>query len=688
MKTIDTAAARARSIVRFVTGARVRRAMVSVIAAGTALVLGAGTAIALPPKPLNCVAQADELRNALEIADVCGIDVQVEGKTTPWSTTTAKDDGTVVVETSTRAQRAPASAVAGGLAGDWTSLNTTITQGVPDDGRVEVAAGVYHMSFSDGSDQSQPLARVLMKGRYELVYDAPFDLPAPTLDGDRLTYPDVAGKGVDLAITVTEDGTGFTPTLRIADAKAAKRAAKQLNLAALKFAVTTSPGVTVLAAGDGGFVVSDPFGQRLLSLAAPAAWDTSAADLINGSADAGASRAQAGGAPGGELSGLARPDTMTADEWEQVTGGDARTLDDPDAHLGGPMLGDRTRALTAALTPDAATAGDAQDDRSGQGFGAADTSSSSGSLTVGGTQVSPGGFGATEGPTSSTLVVDADTEDMGEVVYPLMITPGSPTAATERISVRAGESIDPTLGTVAGYLFENPAPVGYCDAAVNTACGDVSGASRLAWQFTGLDEVGLTDEDQVSAASFTVTGTDSFSCTPTALEAWRIGQFGPTSTFEDLDERWTGDTDPGERITTTSVAHKTGCSTALPRAISLNVLAAAKYLASTDSGVLSLGLKATDETSMAAGWKTYGPDATLTIQYVPAGEAAQGEGADLKARQDNRAAATDDVEVVPSPEPVDPVSPTPSPEPTLEPEPTPQAVAPDARSGTRSSDSG
>lgn len=662
---------------RLVTGARVRRVAVSIVAAGTAVVLGTGTAIAAPPRSLNCEFQAEELSDALEIAQECDIDVRVVGKTTPWSTTVAHDDGSVVVETSTRAQRAPASAVTGGLSGDWTSLNTKVVDGAPDDGRVEVAAGVYHMSFSDGSTPAQPLARVLMKGRYELVYDAPFDLPVPSIDGDRLTYADVAGKGVDLVVTITEDGTGFVPTLRIADAAAAQRAARELDLDALRFDVTTSPGLTVLAAGDGGFVVSDPFGQRLLSLAAPAAWDTSAADVV-GAPDSTA------GAPGGELSGLARPDVMTVGEWEQVTGVDASALDDPEERLDGPLLGDQRERLAATLSPvvDPATTTDGQSDSSAGGFGTTEAAGSAGALTVGGTAVTSTGFGAAEGPTSSALVVDADTSEMDAVAYPLMITPGTPTAAVERIAVRAGEPIDPELATVAGYMFESPAPVGYCDSATNTACGETSGASRLAWQFTGLDEVGLTDADQVSAASLKVTGVDSASCTPTGLEAWRIGQFGPTSTFEDLDERWTGDTDPGERITTTTVAHKDGCTSALPRTISLNVLTAAKYLASTDAGVLTLGLKATDEVSMAAGWKTYGPDATLTVQYVPAGETATGEGADLKARQDNRADATDDVEVVPSPEPVDPVSPTPSPEPSVEPDPTPQAAAPDAAATT------
>lgn len=662
---------------RLVTGARVRRAAASVIAAGTVLVLGMGTAIAVPPKSLHCEVQTAELREALAIADECGIDVRVVGKTTPWSTTVAKEDGSVVVETSTRAQRAPASAVAGGSAADWAPLNTKVVDGTPDDGRLEVAAGVYHISFSDGSDASQPLARVQMKGRYDLVYGAPFDLPAPTIDGDRLTYPGVAGEGVDLVVTVTEDGTGFVPTLRITDAKAAKRAAEDLDLGALRFDVTTSPGLTVLAAGDGGFVVSDPFGQRLLSLAAPAAWDNAAANIVD-SADS------AAGAPGGELSGLARPEVMTADEWEQITGVDASALGDPEERLDGPLLGDQQERLSATLTPvvDPATAASGPDDSPAGGFGVAEPSGSTGSLTVGGTQVTSNGFGASEGPTISTLVVDADTTALGEVAYPLMITPGAPTAAVERIAVRAGEPIDPELATVAGYMFENPAPVGYCDSATNTACGEASGASRLAWQFTGLDEVGLTDSSQVSAASLTVSGVASASCTPTGLEAWRIGQFGPTSTFEDLDERWTGDTDPGELVATTTVAHKDGCSAALPRTISLNVLTAAKYLASTDSGVLTLGLKATDEVSMAAGWKTYGPDATLTVQYIPAGESTTGEGADLKARQDNRTDATDDVEAVPSPEPVDPVSPTPSPEPSLEPEPTPQAAAPDAAATT------
>ncbi|MEK8225031.1 hypothetical protein NKG05_01010 [Oerskovia sp. M15] len=47
----------------------------------------------------------------------------------------------------------------------------------------------------------------------------------------------------------------------------------------------------------------------------------------------------------------------------------------------------------------------------------------------------------------------------------------------------------------------------------------------------------------------------------------------------------------------------------------MDATAGARAIADNGSSVLTLGIKAADEGTMAGGWKQYGNDATLSIVY-------------------------------------------------------------------------
>lgn len=233
-----------------------------------ALALVATTASAAPPTPpeaatapppVDCTAVAQTDQQAAEIARACDKDVEVVGERTSWQTLYAQADGNMRLETSTAAVRTQ-------LDGEWVAVDNDVVAGA--DG-LTVAAAVTPMTFSDGSEGA-PLATIERDG-HTLTFDVPFDLPAPTVDGDQVVYADVL-PDVDLVVTVSPDATGFSEVLRIANPKAA--AHPQLD--ELRFPVTTSTGLDVVAHG-GGFEARDRKGESVFLSPTPTMWDSTVA---------------------------------------------------------------------------------------------------------------------------------------------------------------------------------------------------------------------------------------------------------------------------------------------------------------------------------------------------------------------------------------------------------------------------
>ncbi|MBO9556686.1 hypothetical protein, partial [Cellulomonas sp.] len=239
--------------------------------------------------------------------------VEVVAERTAWSSTFALPDGSVRLDSSMAAVRTDVS-------GRWEPVDPAL---VVTDGGVQVVSPVVPMVFSDGSD-GMPLVRVERDG-HEVVYDAPFVLTEPVVEGARVTYPAVL-PGVDLVVSVNGDATGFSQVLRVESAQAAANPA----LAELTFDVVTSEGVELRAEPSGGFAVTDGDGQVVLTSPVPAMWDSSTPGDGRAGRGASASTGAVGGAIGDPT--VAPAPGVEAVAMDAEIGDDAVTIT-PDADL-------------------------------------------------------------------------------------------------------------------------------------------------------------------------------------------------------------------------------------------------------------------------------------------------------------------------------------------------------------------
>ncbi|MFD7025285.1 RHS repeat-associated core domain-containing protein [Promicromonospora sukumoe] len=651
------------------TGAR--RAGLVTVASGLALALVAEPALAVGPHVgIDCQISAADQDTALELADACGLDVEITSARSPWSTFTATEDGQVSQEVTATATRTAVS-------GTWGPVSNRVVDADPTDGVLSVAAPVYPITLSDGT-KGVPLATITKDG-HTLTYDSPFDLTEPVVEGDSVTYPAVAGKGADLVVTINQDGTGISTALRLADRVAARRADERLGLSELTFPVTTSAGLTVTQNAAGGFDVVDAFGQDVFRAPEPKMWDSSAS---------GAPDESAAGA-GLFSSGATQRDATTATgpkpapRWEQLSDQDA---DDPAARATAPLHGDEQVSMPVDLVPAKArhtTGAPTGAPSADAGTNALSGASApgvdlSGGLSVGGDPLeTPGGFGSAGSTETSTvgvrirpdrdfLLSDPDT------VFPALIDPTVTSAGNEWLMVHEG-----TPDETSGYMFEGNQGLGLCDVGVAASCLQTV-RFRLGWQFTGLDHLGLLEPSAITSATFSVYGDHSWDCTARTVRLFRTKLIDAASTWDS----WGGGASPfGTELSRVTVAHKPACDNA--GWVDFDATDGVKYLAETDTGTLSLGLAALTESDMSMSWKRYRHDAKVTITYEPPAVSPDAEGSDLAARTENldpaQQAANDAAPDAVTPTPVP--APTP-PEPTADPALVPQQDAPDAAEAT------
>ncbi|MBD7917825.1 hypothetical protein H9657_05975 [Cellulomonas sp. Sa3CUA2] len=496
---------------------------------GMVLVVGGAVPVAqavgpgAPAAAESCADEAPQVDAASALAVRCDRDVEVLDARSAWTTTYALPDGSMRLETSIAAVRTDVS-------GQWEPVDPTV---VPGDGGYGVASAVTPMTFSDGSDGA-PLARIERDG-HEVVFDAPFDLPAPSVDGSQLTYPEVL-PGVDLVVTVDEDATGFSEVLRVESPEAAANPA----LAELTFDVETSDGIE-LAAADGGFVVADASGARVFTSPLPTMWDSSEARAVPG------------------WDGLPDPGVGTG----------AQEVDPTVA----PAPGAEVVVMPSDVAPDAVT-----------------------------------------------ITPDAEVLAEPGTQWPVFIDPGISGTLHHRIAVRT------EFGNL--YNFTGAEGVGLCDVRVIADC-DRTYRARVLWQFAGLHDLASLDARDVKRATFAVTGTHSYSCTPMPVTLHAVSDFDHTTVY------------PGgaywQPLQTQTITHRPGCGAGKePRRIEFDVTSAAASTAGGDRTTASFGMAA-DEGSMAS-WKRYGADATLSVEFnrLPA------PPADLSMSETGGACATGD----------------------------------------------
>ncbi len=447
----------------------------------------------------------------------CDQDVEVVAERTEWDTVYATPAGLTRVDTS-------ATAVRTAVNGLWEPIDTSV---VETDGGLSVAAPAMKMTFAGGPGD-QPLARIVRDG-HELTFDVPFELTEPVVEGSRVTYPQIL-EGVDLVLSVHEDGTGFSEVLRVESPEAAANPV----LAELSFPVTTSDDLSVVA-DKGGFGAVDEAGERVFTSPTPLMWDSSAPTLDD-PVPARSSRSVASG--------------PSVPEHKLVSGG--ATSED---RVQGPLGADAVSMMPATVD---------------------------------------------EG--SVTIEPDLAMLENPETQWPVFIDPSVSGSRNAWTLIRSA-----VPDTVAGFNFDGDAGLGLCDPGATSACTRSNDKHRLIWHFTGLNAVGSMTGADVVSATFAAVGTHSWSCTASGVEAWAVAGIGGWTTWNSNAGSWT------LHQQSVSVAHKASCGNV--RWIEFNVTGGAKHIADHNSSTLTIGLKASDEGSMAGGWKRYRNDATLSVTY-------------------------------------------------------------------------
>ncbi|MFJ2301145.1 hypothetical protein, partial [Oerskovia paurometabola] len=441
---------------------------------------------------------------------------------TAWDTVFATPEGHTRVETSAVAVRTDVN-------GGWQDIDTSV---VEDAERLGVAAPAVEMSFSDGS-VGEPLARITRDG-HELVFDAPFELTVPVVEGSQVTYPEVF-EGVDLVMSVHEDGTGFSEVLRVASPQAAANPA----LASLSFPVQTTEGLSVVS-DEGGFVAVDGAGQEIFTSPTPLMWDSSA-DEVTGRA----------GAPG-VLAPLSPQSLRT----------------------GASSLGASLFSRSAAP---AIEAGAGVEPESGVGSGDPVQAPREGDEIA--------AMPAHVSAEAVTITPDVEMIAAPETVWPIYIDPSVSGSRNEWTMIQSGW---PT--STGGYMFNGDQGMGLCDPAATSACSRRN-TQRLVWEFNGLGTVGSLVNAEVLSATFTVFGTHSWSCSPSGVQAFRVNEISSGTTWSNHIGTW------GAYQSGLDVSHNASCGT--QRWLEFNVTESAKVMADFNTGSVAIGLAAANEGSMA-----------------------------------------------------------------------------------------
>jgi hypothetical protein len=224
-----------------------------------------GGAAAVPEEPPCAVAEAIGTA-AVAHAARCGVRVEDLAQRTERGQVFANPDGTLTSIQAITPQRVRTD-------GGWRAIDTSLH--FDADGSVVPGAITADVRFSQGG--SSPLVTLGERGtRVRLT--APWRLPAPVLNGDTATYPEVL-PGVDLQVRAEPDG--FSQLLVVKDARAAANPA----LTRLRFGIGTEGGT--VRERDGMLEVADPAGKPLFQSGSALMWDSgsrSAGDMTGADA--------------------------------------------------------------------------------------------------------------------------------------------------------------------------------------------------------------------------------------------------------------------------------------------------------------------------------------------------------------------------------------------------------------------
>ncbi|WP_155271493.1 LamG domain-containing protein [Salinispora tropica] len=201
---------------------------------------------------VTCVDEIASAEAALATAEACDSQVEVSSMKSATLVAYANPDKTMTAVMSP----APVRTLKGS---EWVDIDTSLKRG--DDGVVSPVATTQDLTLSGGG--SGPLLTLGEPGRrISLTWSA--GLPAPVLNGDLATYPEVL-PGVDLQVRV---GDSWYQQLFVVKSA---QAAVNPELASLSFDVATE-GVSLREQSDGAIEAVDAEGEVVFAASAPSMW--------------------------------------------------------------------------------------------------------------------------------------------------------------------------------------------------------------------------------------------------------------------------------------------------------------------------------------------------------------------------------------------------------------------------------
>ncbi|GAA0585989.1 hypothetical protein GCM10010172_84050 [Paractinoplanes ferrugineus] len=202
--------------------------------------------------PSKSTPPADPISAAVRQARTGGEPVTIPSLLDEYSTTSANPDGTLTQTSSTSPQR-----VRQGK--NWVPIDTTLVK--QKDGSFAPKAALSSISVSGGGGTG---LLTMKDGARALRFSWPTKLPAPRIDGDTATYPEVY-KGVDLQIIA--DATGYSSMFVVKSAESAVPPAIEFGL--------SGTGVKLAGTADGGASATDPkSGEAIFRTGTAVMWDS------------------------------------------------------------------------------------------------------------------------------------------------------------------------------------------------------------------------------------------------------------------------------------------------------------------------------------------------------------------------------------------------------------------------------
>jgi len=230
-----------RSIFRPSRSAVAAATLLSLVAVGLSVPAHTLAAVATPTSKTTAkpaTAPGDPVSSALEEAKSTGRPAALAAETGVASTVVVNPDGTFTQTVSSNPQRVRQN-------GSWVPIDTSLVR--LSDGSFGPKAATADVSFSAGGDTALASLR---DDRHKLAFTWPGKLPAATVTGDTLTYPEVLP---DVDLQVTADAAGYSSMLVVKTAKAAADPRLQTVEFGLK-----ADNLTLAGTSAGGAEATDP----------------------------------------------------------------------------------------------------------------------------------------------------------------------------------------------------------------------------------------------------------------------------------------------------------------------------------------------------------------------------------------------------------------------------------------------